>query len=647
MVIYGSAPPRKPGRRGRRTKRRRLPRWARWTLAMLGLVLACVLAAGGYELWYLNNVYNKVTKLHGTDKKASKHLAPQIPTSSQPVTALFIGSDHRADGATGKNGLSDTLMLARLDPQHHVVSLLSIPRDLWVGDPNGSGEKINSYYSQGGDNASLQVVEQVTGIRPNYLLNVDFAGFRRLVDTLGGIYVNVDQYYYNPTSLEQSTGFSSIDIKPGYQKLNGINALAFSRYRHTDDDFHRQARQQMFLRAFEARAAERFHGISVTDVPFINDILGALADSVTIVGPGGHAPSPSTLLKFAATTYEARSNVVSIHLNYSTFTAPDGEDALQVTNFPQAISEWRHPWRLKSATVGLPAGKKKHKAPAWTPAVAPASVRVAVLNGNGLAGAAGKTASALHAWGYRAKSGNAPGGTYTTTWAYYRPGWNTAAADLVHILGNGTAAPMPAGIAHVAGPNVNVAVVIGPGFKGRPALTAPPKHPAKGAGRPSTISPTTEYRADFVHAANTLHFPVLYPTVAQASSTFCPWVPVPAGPGQLTCQGTSTSPVRLYGIGAAGKGWNSMYAVFSIPSGGLVDYWGIEETKFVGAPFLQTPNATRVLGGRKYLFFFNGSHIQTIAFIENGAAYWVQNTILDDLSNSEMVAIARSLKPVK
>ena len=62
---------------------------------VLGLLVVVVLAAGGYELWYLNNVYNKVTKLHGTDKKASKHLAPQIPTSSQPITALMIGSDHR------------------------------------------------------------------------------------------------------------------------------------------------------------------------------------------------------------------------------------------------------------------------------------------------------------------------------------------------------------------------------------------------------------------------------------------------------------------------------------------------------------------------------------------------------------------------
>jgi predicted anti-sigma-YlaC factor YlaD len=100
MVIYGSGPPQKPPRRGRR-RRHRMPRWARYTLMVLGLLVLIVLAAGGYELWYLNNIYNKVTRLHGNDKKASKYLAREIPTSSQPITALMIGSDHRTDGATG------------------------------------------------------------------------------------------------------------------------------------------------------------------------------------------------------------------------------------------------------------------------------------------------------------------------------------------------------------------------------------------------------------------------------------------------------------------------------------------------------------------------------------------------------------------
>jgi len=643
MVIYASGPPQKPPRRGRR-RRHRLPRWARWILATLGLLVLVVLAAGGYELWYLNNVYNKVTKLHGTDKKASTHLAAQIPTSSQPITALMIGSDHRVDGATGKNGLSDTLMLARLDPKHQVISLLSIPRDLWVPS---LGSKINSAYSNGGDNASLQAVEGVTGVKPNYLINVDFTGFQRLVDTLGGIYVNVDQYYYNPPALEQSTGFSAIDIKPGYQKLKGVDALAFSRYRHTDDDFHRQARQQMFLRAFQARAADRFHGISVTDIPFINDLLGAISDSVTIVGPNKKAPSPQTLLSFAATAYKARAHVVSIHLNWTTYNAPDGESALQVTNMSDALAQWRHPWRLQNAAASIPGGHKKHTTPAWKPSVDPAGVHIAVLNGNGVKGVAAKTVHALAAWGYRAHPGNAPQQTYPDTWAYYRPGDQAIANDLAHILGGGAkAAAMPTSIANVIGPRAQVAVVFGEGFTGKLAVTAPAKKtPAKPAGPPATITPTTDYKADFAHVHHILHFPIMYPTVGVAGYSLCPWVPQPAGAGTLSCEGTSTSPIRIYGIGAAGSGWNSMYAVFKGPTA-MGPYWGIEETRYTDAPLLQTPNATRTLDGRKYLFFFNGSHIQTIAFIQGGVAYWVQNSLLDDLSNPEMLAVARSLKPV-
>jgi hypothetical protein len=175
--------------------------------------------------------------------------------------------------------------------------------------------------------------------------------------------------------------------------------------------------------------------------------------------------------------------------------------------------------------------------------------------------------------------------------------------------------------------------------------TPPKKTHRKPAGPPATITPTTGYRADFGHVQRVLHFPILYPTVNVAGYELCPWVPKPAGAGVLSCQGTSTSPIRVYGIGAAGKGWNSMYAVFRGPTA-MGPYWGIEETRYTDAPILQTPNATRTLDGRKYLFFFNGGHIQTVAFIQGGVAYWVQNSLLDDLTNPEMLAVARSLKPV-
>src|SRR5579862_5525158 len=313
MVVYGGKPPRPPRGGGKGGRRFGLPRWAKWSLAMVGVVLLVVAAGAGYEAYLVNSDISKLTQWNRNDKQASKDLG-KIPTAHQPITALLIGSDHRSNGATGQNGLSDTLMLVRMDPQHHMVSMLSIPRDLYVDIPGHGYSKINSAYSDGGDALTLQTVENLVGFKPNYLINVDFQGFRTLVDTLGGVYINVDQYYYNPPSQSQQDQWSEIVIPPGYQKLNGGDALAFSRYRHTDDDFHRQARQQTFLRAFEARASARFKGISLTDIPFINNLMNDIANNVKLVSPGGSKPSLSTLETFAATAYEARNKNVSIHL---------------------------------------------------------------------------------------------------------------------------------------------------------------------------------------------------------------------------------------------------------------------------------------------------------------------------------------------
>ena len=117
--------------------------------------------------------------------------------------------------------------------------------------------------------------------------------------------------------------------------------------------------------------------------------------------------------------------------------------------------------------------------------------KVAVLNGNGVNGAAGKAVTGLAAWGYRAKAGNAPGSSNTSTTAYYRPGDAAAAGDLAHIFGNATAAPMSGAVAAVIGPRVQVAVVFGGAFKGKLAVAAPHKQTKQPTGPPSTITPTT------------------------------------------------------------------------------------------------------------------------------------------------------------
>jgi polyisoprenyl-teichoic acid--peptidoglycan teichoic acid transferase len=172
-----------------------------------------------------------------------------IPNPGQPQTLLLIGSDHRA-GTPFSSANTDTMMLVRLDPNSTTINLLSVPRDLEVQIPQGGAigtGKLNSAYSIGGPNLLVQILKQQVfpGIDINHIIDVNFGGFVDLVDAVGCVYADVDHRYYNNTAL---TDYSSINLQPGYQKLCGTDALEFVRFRHTDTDIVRNARQQDFLR---------------------------------------------------------------------------------------------------------------------------------------------------------------------------------------------------------------------------------------------------------------------------------------------------------------------------------------------------------------------------------------------------------------
>ena len=219
----------------------------------------------------------------------------------------------------------------------------------------------------------------------------------------------------------------------------------------------------------------------------------------------------------------------------------------------------------------------------------------------------------------------APTFGFTQSAVYYRPSDQQAAEDVAAILGNAQTHPMTGqyrGYAPAA-----LVVVVGKDFHGTLAH-APP---AKSTGLPPDIKQDAAmFRADFSSITRAANFPVLYPTVYQDQSQFQPWTP---------------KPVRVYNIKEAGKGGNSLYAywLFDNIAGA---YWGIEETRFVSAPILTNPDQRRKLDRRTYQFYFNGTHIHLIAFISGHTAYWVQNTLRDDMSNADMIAIARSLKPL-
>lgn len=146
---------------------------------------------------------------------------------------------------------SDTMLLAHVDLLNKEVTGVSIPRDTRVRLDNGKGwTKINSAYTDGGVEGSIRVVEEITGISPDYYMVVDTASTKHLVDLAGGVTVTVDKrmkYDDNWQDLH-------INLKPGTQHLDGEQAVGFLRFRHdATGDIARMKRQQQFVRAMAER----------------------------------------------------------------------------------------------------------------------------------------------------------------------------------------------------------------------------------------------------------------------------------------------------------------------------------------------------------------------------------------------------------
>jgi LCP family protein required for cell wall assembly len=207
------------------------------------MVLLTAAAAATAGLLAIKDVAQRIPKI--------AQALPVAPTKpGKPQTILLLGSDRRYVDRNQKDAArSDTIMLLRLDPGQEATTMLSIPRDLKVQIPGYGYEKINAAYSVGGPKLTLRTVHDLLGLKINHVINVNFSGFRRAVDLVGCVYVDVDRrYYHSNAGLSASAQYAEINIPAGYQKLCGKQALDFVRFRHADSDLVRAARQQDFLR---------------------------------------------------------------------------------------------------------------------------------------------------------------------------------------------------------------------------------------------------------------------------------------------------------------------------------------------------------------------------------------------------------------
>jgi LCP family protein required for cell wall assembly len=238
------------GAGGASAPRRRRFRW--WHIpvgllvaAIVTGVVVTVLAWPGYQKF--DRAVDKAnTRI---DKKTRAQLSPDTGWIwRKGTTILLLGVDSKA----GEPARSDTIILMRFNPGTRTINQLSIPRDTRVQLPNGTVDKINAAMFWGGPATAVQAVEEFTGVPVNHVMIVDFKGFPRLVNAVGGVDMHV------PKTISTVAGSSgrTVTFRKGMQHFDGKYAMLYVRIRYADDDFHRAARQQAFIQALQKKIAQ-------------------------------------------------------------------------------------------------------------------------------------------------------------------------------------------------------------------------------------------------------------------------------------------------------------------------------------------------------------------------------------------------------
>ena len=177
------------------------------------------------------------------------------PEGLEQINILLLGVDQRPSekGATR----TDTMILLTVDPASKTAGMLSIPRDLWARIPTVGYNKITTahYYGDhydypgGGPALAMKTVEKEFGVRPHYYVKVNFAGFERIIDQIGGIDIYVEKTINDPKYPDHNYGYDPLYIPAGHHHFDGQMALKYARTRHGSNDFARMARQQQVIEA--------------------------------------------------------------------------------------------------------------------------------------------------------------------------------------------------------------------------------------------------------------------------------------------------------------------------------------------------------------------------------------------------------------
>jgi LCP family protein required for cell wall assembly len=269
----GAPDPDQPGGAAalRRPRRRR---WPRVLLAVAVLLVVAVGAAGVYAWRVDRSVTSNITRgieLPGETPSGSGAPRPSsAPRETGSLNYVLLGSDSR-DPADDSEGRSDSLMVVHLDKARNKAYIVSFPRDMYVAIPGYGRNKINAAYAYGGPPLTVRTLEDLTHVRMDHVVLVDFEGFIGLTDDLGGV------------TVTNKTAFSShgFDYPKGKVTIAGAKALWFVRERHAlpGGDLDRAANQRNVIKAIVAKGLSA--GVVSNPAKFTS-FLGNLSKHLTV-----------------------------------------------------------------------------------------------------------------------------------------------------------------------------------------------------------------------------------------------------------------------------------------------------------------------------------------------------------------------------
>jgi LCP family protein required for cell wall assembly len=442
-------------------------------IAIIATAVITGMALTAYAAY--RNVYDSIHHINVLNSMLG-HRPPKLNGS---LNVLMIGTDSRA-GTHGKFGTgidgsrSDTTMLLHISPTHDHVFVISFPRDSMVpvykceredkthpgqtAQP-GSVERLNSTFSNGGAPCLWYTLEQTTKIHIDHFMEVDFSGFRRIVNDLGGVKVCLPFAIKDPAS--------GLNLTKGQHVIGGAQALAFVRERHIGmgSDLQRIQRQQVFL----ASVAQKMKSSGVIgDPPKMYSLVHDVASSLTT----------DTGLSLSD-MYAIANSLQNLSTKALRFISVPVEPYV---GDPQAEVQWAQPSAgqlfkaiaadNQIAKAGQNAAKaERSAAPNPGPTVSPAQVQLQVLNGTSVQGLAATTATKLKAKGFSVTgTGNATSDTYTNSVIEYGsasqlPQVNTLKGEIA-----GAQAKQVTGL-----PAGSIELVLGSSFKELPGGARPAK----------------------------------------------------------------------------------------------------------------------------------------------------------------------------